>query len=37
VIATAHTGGSKNFERGIAIEILQASEDRVIAKCQFII
>jgi 23S rRNA (uracil1939-C5)-methyltransferase len=34
-VIAKHTGGNKNFEEGLAIEILQASEDRVEAKCQF--
>jgi 23S rRNA (uracil1939-C5)-methyltransferase len=34
-VIAKHTGGSKNFEEGLAIEILQASDDRVEAQCQF--
>jgi 23S rRNA (uracil1939-C5)-methyltransferase len=34
-VLAKHTGGSKNFEEGLAIEILHASEDRVEAQCQF--
>jgi len=34
-VIAKHTGGNKNFEEGLAIEILQASKDRVEAKCQF--
>jgi 23S rRNA (uracil1939-C5)-methyltransferase len=34
-VIAKHTGGNKNFEEGLAIEILQSAEDRVEAKCQF--
>ena len=34
-VIAKHTGGNKNFEEGLAIEILQASDDRVVAQCQF--
>ncbi len=34
-VMVKHTGGNKNFEEGLAIEILEASEDRVEAKCGF--
>lgn len=30
-----HTGGNKNFEEGMTLEVLKASVDRVEAKCQF--
>jgi 23S rRNA (uracil1939-C5)-methyltransferase len=34
-VVAKHTGGNKNFEEGLAIEVLHASEDRVEAQCQF--
>ncbi len=34
-VIVKHTGGNKNFEEGLAIEILEASDDRVEAKCEF--
>lgn len=34
-VTVKHTGGNKNFEEGMTIDVLQASDDRVIAKCQF--
>jgi len=34
-VLVKHTGGNKNFEEGLAIEVLEASEDRVEAKCQY--
>ena len=34
-VVAKHTGGNKNFEEGLAIEIIEASEDRVEAKCQY--
>jgi len=30
-----HTGGNKNFEEGVAQEVLLASDERVDAKCKF--
>lgn len=34
-VMARHTGGTKNFEEGLAIEILEPSKDRVEAQCQF--
>ncbi|VAW42278.1 23S rRNA (uracil(1939)-C(5))-methyltransferase, partial [hydrothermal vent metagenome] len=34
-VMVKHTGGNKNFEEGIAVEILEPSPDRVVAKCKF--
>jgi len=34
-VMAQHVGGCKNFEEGVATKILQASEDRVPAKCRF--
>ncbi len=34
-VIVKHTGGNKNFEEGLVTEVLQASEDRVEAKCQY--
>lgn len=34
-VMVKHTGGNKNFEEGITLEVLQASEDRVEAQCKF--
>jgi len=34
-VMAKHTGGNKNFEEGLAIEVLEASDDRVEAQCQF--
>ena len=35
IVMVKHTGGNKNFEEGMVTEVLQASEDRVAAKCKF--
>ncbi len=34
-VMVKHTGGNKNFEEGLVTEVLEASEDRVEAKCQY--
>jgi 23S rRNA (uracil1939-C5)-methyltransferase len=34
-VVVKHTGGNKNFEEGLTIEVLEASDDRVVAQCQF--
>jgi len=34
-VMVKHTGGNKNFEEGITIEVLQASIDRVEAQCKY--
>ena len=34
-VMVKHTGGNKNFEEGIVIEVLNASTDRVAPVCQF--
>ncbi len=34
-VIAKHTGGNKNFEEGLAIEIIEPSVDRVEAQCQF--
>lgn len=34
-VVVKHTGGNKNFEEGMTVEVLEASKDRVDAKCQF--
>jgi len=34
-VIVKHTGGTKNFEEGMTLEVLKASADRVEAKCKF--
>jgi 23S rRNA (uracil1939-C5)-methyltransferase len=34
-VKVQHTGGNKNFEEGITLEVIETSEDRVEAKCNF--
>lgn len=34
-VVIKHTGGNKNFEEGLAIEVIEASDDRVKAQCQY--
>ena len=34
-VMVKHTGGNKNFEEGLVTEVLEASEGRVDAKCQY--
>jgi len=34
-VIAKHTGGNKNFEEGLAIEIIEPSVDRVEAQCKF--
>ncbi len=34
-VIVKHTGGNKNFEEGIVLEVIKASPDRVEPKCQF--
>jgi 23S rRNA (uracil1939-C5)-methyltransferase len=34
-VMVQHTGGNKNYEEGIVIEVIEASKDRVEAQCQF--
>ncbi len=34
-VIVKHTGGNKNFEEGLVTEVIEASEDRVEAQCQY--
>ncbi len=34
-VIVKHTGGNKNFEEGQTVEVIEASEDRVEAQCQY--
>ena len=34
-VLVQHTGGNKNYEEGMVIEVIEASTDRVEAQCQF--